>query len=85
VVCETWSQHGRLHRDPAEGPAVTVRSADGETTTEEFHVHDVLVESRDHPARIKRDSQGNIIEQEYWDGDQMIVRCGPDLQERGAP
>jgi hypothetical protein len=38
IFSETWYRNGKLHRDPAEGPALTVWNEDGSVKSEEYWI-----------------------------------------------
>lgn len=64
-VLELWCERGERHRDSAEGPAW--RGIEDGRRIEEYYWHGKLHRDPRHgPAMIVRDTNGAIIEQEFW-------------------
>ncbi len=82
VVFAAWCDgSGWFSRDPSEGPAVIRQDPETGITTEEFMFGGQIVSGHSPPAMIKRDRDGNIIEQFSWDGiDYCPLVCASDKE-----
>lgn len=71
VIYETWCDgSGWFSRHPGEGPAIITRARETGITTEEFMLDGEYV-APPLAALIRRDANGQIIEQEFWNGDAL--------------
>jgi hypothetical protein len=82
---ESWLNPDGRHRDAAEGPGCVNYDPSTGQWSEEFYVEDELRRAALGPATVTRDRNGNILREEFWDGERMRVKSAePVMAEARA-
>jgi hypothetical protein len=80
---EAWFDAGGRHRDAAKGPG-RVSYLSGGRVQEDFYVDGEYRPASLGPASITRDQEGNILWEEFWDGQRMRPHPPAQNEGRGA-